>query len=68
MPANPALIDRLNTLPTDRLAEVEDFGDFIRQRDQDRGLVRAAGEQAGVAQNWFYKALIAKADSRSPSI
>jgi len=42
MPANQALIEKLNTLPSERLAEVEDFVDFIRQRDQDRGLVRAA--------------------------
>jgi hypothetical protein len=42
MPANPALIEKLNTLPRDRLAEVEDFVDFIRQRDQDRTLVRSA--------------------------
>ena len=42
MPANPALIEKLNTLPLDRLAEVEDFVDFIRQRDQDRALFRAA--------------------------
>ena len=42
MPANPALIEKLNELPMDRLAEVEVFVDFIRQRDQDRSLVRAA--------------------------
>jgi hypothetical protein len=41
MPANPALIEKLNSLPLDRLAEVEDFVDFIRQRDQDQVLVRA---------------------------
>ena len=43
MPANQALIEKIDTLPTDRLHEVEDFVDFIRQRDQDRALVRAAG-------------------------
>jgi hypothetical protein len=42
MPANPALIEKINALSTDRLTEVEDFVDFIRQRDQDRSLVRAA--------------------------
>ena len=41
MPANPALIEKINALPVDRLAEVEDFVDFIRRRDQDRSLVRA---------------------------
>jgi hypothetical protein len=49
MPANPALIEKLNTLPMDRLAEVEDFVDFIRQRDQDRALVRAAGAASAPA-------------------
>ncbi len=43
MPASPALIEKLDSLPTHRLAEVEDFVDFIRQRDQDRAIVRAAG-------------------------
>jgi hypothetical protein len=43
MPANQALIEKINTLPTDRLHEVEDFVDFLRLRDQDRSLVRAAG-------------------------
>jgi hypothetical protein len=43
MPANPALIEKINTLPEGRLAEVEDFVDFIRSRDQDLALVRAAG-------------------------
>jgi hypothetical protein len=42
MPANPALIEKLNTLPMDRLTEVEDFVDFLRSRDQDRALFRAA--------------------------
>jgi hypothetical protein len=42
MPANPALIDKLNTLSIDRLHEVEDFVDFLRSRDQDRALFRAA--------------------------
>lgn len=42
MPTNPALIAKLNALPIARLAEVEDFVDFIRQRDRDHTLVRAA--------------------------
>jgi len=42
MPANPALIEKLNSLPIDRLAEVEDFVDFLRLREQDRALFRAA--------------------------
>jgi hypothetical protein len=42
MPATPALIEKLNTLPIDRLHEVEDFVDFLRSRDQHRALFRAA--------------------------
>lgn len=46
MPSNPALIEKLNALPLNRLAEVEGFVDFIRQRDQDRSLARAASAPA----------------------
>ena len=42
MPANQALIEKINTLPIDRLTEVEDFVDFLRSRDRDRALFRAA--------------------------
>ena len=42
MPAHQALIEKLNALPADRLDEVEDFVDFLRSRDRDRALVRAA--------------------------
>jgi hypothetical protein len=42
MPAPQALIEKLNTLPIDRLHEVEDFVDFLRSRDHDRALFRAA--------------------------
>ncbi len=42
MPAPQALIEKLNTLSIDRLHEVEDFVDFLRSRDQDRALFRAA--------------------------
>lgn len=41
--ANPkALIDKITALPDDRIAEIEDFVDFIGQREQDRALRRAA--------------------------
>lgn len=49
MPANQALIEKINTLPLDRLAEVEDFVDFIRQRDQDRAITRAASAASAPA-------------------
>ncbi len=40
------LIDKLEALPPDRIAEVEDFIDFIKQRDQDRQLTHAAAKAA----------------------
>jgi hypothetical protein len=43
MPSNiQALIEKLQTLPPDRLAEVEDFVDFVRLREQQRALARDA--------------------------
>ena len=43
MPANAhALIAKIEALPADRLAEIEDFVDFIQQREQERALTRAA--------------------------
>lgn len=49
MPVRQALIEKLNTLPVDRLSEVEDFVDFLRSRDQDRSLVQAAGNASALA-------------------
>lgn len=37
-----ALIEKISTLPSERIAEVEDFVDFIRSRDSDRALVRSS--------------------------
>jgi hypothetical protein len=42
MAAPQALIDKLSTLPSARLAEVEDFVDFLRVREQDRLSSRTA--------------------------
>ncbi len=36
------LLEKIRTLPVEKLAEVEDFVDFLRQRDDDRRLTRAA--------------------------
>ncbi|MDX2221109.1 MAG: hypothetical protein SFV21_00080 [Rhodospirillaceae bacterium] len=43
------LIDKIRALPADRVAEVEDFVDFITQRERDRGLVRAATAASATA-------------------
>jgi hypothetical protein len=40
--ATERLIEKLKELPEDRLVEVEDFIDFLRQRHDDRALVSAA--------------------------
>ncbi|HEC11828.1 MAG TPA: DUF2281 domain-containing protein [Acidiferrobacteraceae bacterium] len=42
----PELIDKLEELPPERIAEVEDFIDFLRQRDTDRQLTHAAAKTA----------------------
>ncbi len=48
------LIDKIDTLPPERIAEVEDFVDFIRGRDQDRQLTKAAADvsEASVRKVW----------------
>ena len=53
-PDTNSLLAKLKVLPPQRLAEVEDFVDFLRSRDEDRGLMRAAAEasQASFANVW----------------
>jgi hypothetical protein len=50
MPVNTrdphALIEKLKSLPPERMAEVEDFVDFLRTRDGERALARAATRAA----------------------
>ncbi|MGH8676242.1 MAG: hypothetical protein ACREVG_18285 [Burkholderiales bacterium] len=36
------LIDKLHQLPPERIAEVEDFVDFLRIREEERSQVRTA--------------------------
>ena len=36
------VIEKLKELPPERLTEVEDFVDFLRQRNQDRQLIQVA--------------------------
>ena len=49
-----ALIEKLKRLPPERRAEVEDFVDFLRTRDEERALVRAASKtsEASFAKLW----------------
>ena len=36
------LIEKIQSLPPERVEEVEDFVDFLQTRDRDRALVQAA--------------------------
>jgi hypothetical protein len=40
--AEETLIQKIRSLPPERLAEVEDFVDFLTARDQDRHFMQAA--------------------------
>ena len=44
-----ALIAKIKGLPAERIAEIEDFVDFIRLREQERALTRAAASASGPA-------------------
>lgn len=37
-----ALVEKIAALPAERIAEVEEFVDFLRSKDQARALTRAA--------------------------
>lgn len=49
-----ALIEKLKRLPPERIAEVEDFVDFLQSRDEARGLTRSAmkSSEATFAKVW----------------
>jgi hypothetical protein len=50
MPADArTLIEKIQTLPPDRLVGVEDFVDFIRPREQHRALTRDAAAASAPA-------------------
>jgi hypothetical protein len=44
-----ALIEKIQTLPPEQLAEIEDFVDFIRLRELQRTLTRAAAAASAPA-------------------
>jgi hypothetical protein len=44
-----ALVDKISALPIERIAEVEDFVDFLRLRDRDRALARASAQASAAA-------------------
>ncbi|OFW24283.1 MAG: toxin-antitoxin system, antitoxin component, Xre family protein, partial [Acidobacteria bacterium RIFCSPLOWO2_12_FULL_66_21] len=40
--SDQTLIEKIQSLPPERVEEVEDFVDFLKAREQDRALVQAA--------------------------
>jgi hypothetical protein len=45
-PEERVLIEKIRTLPPEKIAEVEDFVDFLSLKDQDRTLLRASNRLA----------------------
>ena len=52
--AQDTLYKKIQNLPPERVAEVEDFVDFLAARDHDRALVHAASRlsEASFAEVW----------------
>ncbi len=48
------LLEKIRRLAPERVAEVEDFVDFLRQRDEEQQLARAASQvaEAAFAKVW----------------
>jgi hypothetical protein len=48
------LIEKIRRLPEDKLVEVEDFVDFLRQRQEERRLAKAVtgASEAAFAKVW----------------
>jgi hypothetical protein len=44
---NQTLLRKIEALPAAKVAEVEDFVDFIASREQDKSLTRAAQDASG---------------------
>jgi len=46
MPNAKSLLEKIEALPVERIAEIEDFVEFIAAREQDRSLSRTAAEMS----------------------
>jgi hypothetical protein len=53
-PQRAAILSKMRDLPPEKVAEVEDFVDFLRQRQEDRRLTRAASKMSekALAKVW----------------
>jgi hypothetical protein len=49
MPNAQALLEKIAALPVERIAEIEDFVEFIAAREQERSCVRAAAAASAPA-------------------
>jgi hypothetical protein len=49
MPNAKDLMEKIQALPADRIAEIEDFVEFIAAREQERSLTRAAAQASDAA-------------------
>lgn len=49
MPNAQALLKRIESLPPERVAQIEDFVEFIAAREQERSLTRAAAQASAPA-------------------
>lgn len=49
MPNAQALLEKIQALPPERIAEVEDFVEFIAARERERSLARAAATASAPA-------------------
>jgi hypothetical protein len=49
MPDAQALLEKIQSLPVERIAEIEDFVEFIAAREQERSLTRAASASSTAA-------------------
>lgn len=54
VPSEDELLDKIRSLPPERVAEVADFVDFLRSRDLERGLTHSATRvsEAAFAKVW----------------
>ena len=53
-PTEEELLAKIRRLAPERMAEVDDFIDFLRQRDEERGIAEAASglSEAAFAKVW----------------
>jgi hypothetical protein len=48
-PKEQDLLQKIRSLPADKIAEIEDFVDFVRYKNEDLQLIRAAAKLSGAA-------------------